>query len=356
MVVIYLAGHGSPDPDRPEDYYLLTHDSEAVSYPGTAISMEDVNLYVRQLRARDIIVLTDACHSAAVSGNAVGLRGGEPNAINEMFLERIQATAAGLFSFTASETNQFSQESDRWGGGHGVFTYQLLRGLEGEADGDGDGIVSLGEIVEFTRFAVQRDTRGAQVPFVGSGSFDRSWPMAITDPRAVTDLGAEALPSQLPVAESSEPAVEAMATVGLMSPVGVFAHSLLIPGSGQFRTKRGWRGGLVLAGSVGAVAYGLFSKTVTRQCREATVNGECMSGQFTSTETERPDLVASLAAAGALTVIGAVDALLGAKSMNRERVEVAVTEREGPVLALFPPHPSGPVRPGDLSLLELRFR
>ena len=357
VVVIYLAGHGAADPFRADDYYLLTHDTEASNFAGTAISMDDIDEYVRQLRARDIIVFTDACHSAAVSGGRIGLRAGATNEINQLFLERLTATAAGLLTFTASETSQYSQEGTQWGGGHGVFTHQLLRGLEGQADEDADGIVTLGELVEYTRFSVQQDTENAQVPFVGSGSFDRSWPIAIAEPRIIAEPEAEPTPTQPPIVVS-DPVSEATAPrVQLMDPAGAFAHSLVIPGSGQFRTGRGWRGTLVLAGSVGAVAYAFLSKTVGNRCREATIGGECLSGQFTDIQTERPYLVAGLATAGALTVIGAVDALLGAREINRERLRAAgADDAGGSRWDLLPTSALSRFRLGDLRLLELRFR
>ena len=363
VVVIYLAGHGAADPFRPDDYYLLTHDTEAENFAGTAISMDDIDEYVRQLRARDIIVFTDACHSAAVSGSGVGLRADASNEINQLFLERMTATAAGLLTFTASETNQYSQEGTQWGGGHGVFTYHLLRGLEGEADEDSDGIVTLGELVEYTRFAVQRETENAQVPFVGSGSFDRSWPIAIATRPVVAEV--EAVPSAVdvedpaPIVEREDPTQPepAAAAISLMSPTGTLVQSLLLPGSGQFRTQRTWRGLAVLTGAIAASTYGIITTTVTKQCREATVGGDCLSGQFTDTRTERPNLVTGLAIASALSLIGAIDAMLGAKEVNAGRLRAAgVSASSGARLLFFPTERLRPSRAGDLRVLELRFR
>jgi uncharacterized caspase-like protein len=59
--------------------------------------------------------------------------------------------------------NELSLEDARWGG-HGVFTYYLLRGLGGEADSDGDGVVTFMEIVDFVRDRVAGDTDGRQNP------------------------------------------------------------------------------------------------------------------------------------------------------------------------------------------------
>jgi hypothetical protein len=84
--------------------------------------------------------------------------------------------------------NQYSQEGPQWGGGHGVFTYHLLRGLEGAADADGDGIVTLGESLEWTRDRVRRDTRSGQIPSISQTAFDSSWPMSIGDPSLIAAM------------------------------------------------------------------------------------------------------------------------------------------------------------------------
>jgi hypothetical protein len=178
VVVLYFAGHGAADPYRPTDYYLLSYDTEVGSLAGTALPMSDVSEAVHRLRARDVIVITDACHSAAVGGQ-MAMRSASPNAINRTFLEQMASSTGGYVTITASEVTQYSQEDARWGGGHGAFTYYLLQGLDGAADQDQDRIVTLGEAFEYVRDRVQRDTRNAQVPTVSQTPWDRSWPMSI---------------------------------------------------------------------------------------------------------------------------------------------------------------------------------
>jgi uncharacterized caspase-like protein len=39
-----------------------------------------------------------------------------------------------MFSLTASRDRERSFESADWGGGHGIFTYYVVKGLEGAAD------------------------------------------------------------------------------------------------------------------------------------------------------------------------------------------------------------------------------
>jgi len=58
-----------------------------------------------------------------------------------------------------------------WGGGHGVFTYFLLKGLRGEADYNKDTSVTLGELTSYLSQEVRRATKNAQSPTV-AGRYD----------------------------------------------------------------------------------------------------------------------------------------------------------------------------------------
>ena len=181
VVFIYIAAHGAPNPNRPDDLFILPHDAEAANIAGTGFPMTDVNEGIRKLYARHTVLLTDACHSGGIGmgGYATRSTPGDLNAINRAFLQDLQATQSGLAILTASEARQLSREGEQWGGGHGVFTWYLLRGLNGEADGDGDQIVRLGELLEYVRDGVKRETSNAQIPAFGSNAFDRFMPVAV---------------------------------------------------------------------------------------------------------------------------------------------------------------------------------
>jgi hypothetical protein len=129
-------------------------------------------------------VFTDACHSGGLGTVGFNARSGlEPNNVNEIFLAGLRNTAGGLAVFTAAEARQISREGRQWGGGHGVFTHYLLEGLRGAADVDEDSIVRLGEVMEFVRERVRRDTDNAQIPAIGSFAHDRELPMALIPER-----------------------------------------------------------------------------------------------------------------------------------------------------------------------------
>ena len=77
-----------------------------------------------------------------------------------------------LFSLTASRDREQSFESPEWGGGHGIFTYYVVKGLEGSADENRDGIVTADELAEYVHTEVRRATGAGRIRHRSAGSFD----------------------------------------------------------------------------------------------------------------------------------------------------------------------------------------
>jgi len=195
FVVIFFAGHGAADPVRPENLYFLTHDTDRSDFAGTALPMDELLTNVeRQLLAERVLVLVDACHSAGIQ-DRFRLVDDPAGAVNA-YLQRLSEAKPGLAMLTSAETRQTSREGARWRRGaregHGVFTYHLLQGLEGAADGyesgEPDRFVTTGELFEYVRDAVRRDTENAQHPAIGAASFDRSMPVSIASGSLVSAL------------------------------------------------------------------------------------------------------------------------------------------------------------------------
>lgn len=156
LVVIYFAGHGAPDPNRPDNLYLLPHDADLEALAATAFPMWDVKTALRrQIAAERVIVISDACHSG-------GTQEGLENPINGTFADLF--TPSRRLTLTAAANNELSFEDARWGGGHGVFTYHLLQGLAGAADRNSDGIVTFAEAADYTTRQVSEQTTSQQNP------------------------------------------------------------------------------------------------------------------------------------------------------------------------------------------------
>lgn len=178
FVLVFFAGHGAPNPNRRDDLYLLAHDTDPDQIAGTGLLMRHVREAISDIRARHVLVLTDACHSAGMAAPESFRSIIRVNPIHEAFLDRMLHSSDSLAIFSASETTQLANEGDKWEN-HGVFTYYLLKGLDGHADKDRDKIVTLGEIMEYVRERVKEDTKEQQIPAIGNTSFDRQMPLAI---------------------------------------------------------------------------------------------------------------------------------------------------------------------------------
>jgi len=163
-VVIYIAGHGAPDPHDPRNLYLLTADSKLDDMGGTAFPMWQIqDVFERILKAKRVITIADTCRSFGFTGaRAEGSGSTGINLVNQ-YMARYAATDQRAV-ITASDISEPSFEDVRWGNGHGVFTYFLLKGLQGAADKNHDGVITAGELFAYLKQTVPQETNGRQNP------------------------------------------------------------------------------------------------------------------------------------------------------------------------------------------------
>ena len=159
-VLIYFAGHGFVSEGKA---YLAPADIDLKNITATAYPMDTLGSVIgSKIHARWKVLLTDSCHSGAITPEADRVQ------VNHSLLDLNRS----LFSLTASRDREVSYESPKWGGGHGVFTYYVIKGMEGEADTDGDGQVTADELADYVHTNVRNDTKEQQNPTSERGSFD----------------------------------------------------------------------------------------------------------------------------------------------------------------------------------------
>jgi len=159
-VIIYFAGHGFVQGGRA---YLAPYDLDPRNIPGTGYPMDTLGSVAgSKIKAKWKVLVTDSCHSGAIT----------PDADAAQYNRSLLDLSRSMFSLTASRDRERSFESKDWGGGHGIFTYYVVKGLEGSADEDGDGIVTADELANYTRTNVREATKGMQNPTSDRGSFD----------------------------------------------------------------------------------------------------------------------------------------------------------------------------------------
>ena len=166
MVIIYFAGHGaterdatSPDGDGLEKY-LLPYDVDPKELYATAMPMEEISRLFSRIRSDRLVFIVDTCYSGASGGRTVSvadIRAG----ISDGFLDRITG-GKGKIILTASGANEVSAESDELQ--QGIFTHFLIKGLQGQADSDGDGLITVDEVYTYVSKQVPQATNQEQHP------------------------------------------------------------------------------------------------------------------------------------------------------------------------------------------------
>jgi uncharacterized caspase-like protein len=184
LVIIFFAGHGSPDPKNPKNLYLLCHDTEPGNYYGTAFPMWEIDTALsRAIRSQRVIVLADACHSAGVGGT----RSASMSKNFNEYMTKLAGSKEGLTKITASRADEFSQEKRFPEGGHGMFTYYLLKGLKGEADENKDGFVTMKESFDYLYDRVRSESRHSQNPWT-SAYVSADIPIGILDKQVIQEI------------------------------------------------------------------------------------------------------------------------------------------------------------------------
>lgn len=171
IVYVFFAGH-AVEGERGEAF-LVAHDSDPQNLHATAISFREVNGALTRTPAT-IVFLADACHAGGIGWAS------DPGAIPAAAprsLEQLGAKERSVLKLLASRANERSFEDERWGGGHGVFTYSVLTALRGAAERDRDGFIRASELIEYVSRAVPQQTGQKQNPRI-AGNFDAALPLA----------------------------------------------------------------------------------------------------------------------------------------------------------------------------------
>jgi hypothetical protein len=167
LLLIFIASHGAPDTTASQNLYFITYDTDVLNMSQTALRMADLGRYVNDnVKSKRLVCFFDACHSAGISTE--GTRDLSNNLAN-LYLETLLYNEKGRSIITSSDVNEQSLESQKWGNGHGVFTYYLLEGLKGSADTNMDRLVSVGELFRYVRQKVRLNTGFKQNPRMLAG-------------------------------------------------------------------------------------------------------------------------------------------------------------------------------------------
>jgi hypothetical protein len=139
-VIFFFSGHGANGAFAPTDLYnSLRHD--------------EVKSVFKQSNAKYRLCIADACYSGSIASGATPIT-------NYQTAQGLRDTRLAVL--LSSSSNETSAEMGTLR--QGLFTYWLMRGLQGGADFNRDKYVTAGELFVYTRRAVILSSLGQQMP------------------------------------------------------------------------------------------------------------------------------------------------------------------------------------------------
>jgi uncharacterized caspase-like protein len=165
-VIFFFSGHGAVGEFIPYDVDP-TNENTIME---TGLSHNDVKEMFRQCKAQNKICMADACHSASIDQTRkFQTASSKDDTMDDNSLEVLV-----LMSSRANETSLETREL-----GQGLFSYYLIRGLQGEADANQNRAVTAREIFDYlsTNVPVYARKKGGSQHPVAYGRFDDEMPV-----------------------------------------------------------------------------------------------------------------------------------------------------------------------------------
>jgi uncharacterized caspase-like protein len=164
VVLLYFSGHGLDGCFLPVDFDGYRN----------KLRHEEIKKIFLESAAKHKLCIADACHSGSLQ-YGLAARGPAPVSVSRYY-QALEDSDGGIALLMSSKAEELSLEDH--GLRQGVFTFYLLKGLKGEADTNGDQIVSIREIYKYVTPKVREYTAGAQTPTL-SGLYDDTMPVAL---------------------------------------------------------------------------------------------------------------------------------------------------------------------------------
>lgn len=141
-VFIYYSGHGAPGLDS-KKAYLIPYDGDPNYAAQTGYDLETLYANLSKTSAKQVTIFLDSCFSGVNRDKEIMLVDARPVFISVPS----PATSSNLAVFAASGANQISSAyADKQ---HGLFSYFLMKGMQGDADINKDKKLTLSELNDY---------------------------------------------------------------------------------------------------------------------------------------------------------------------------------------------------------------
>jgi hypothetical protein len=151
LLVLYFSGHGIKD--ELGALFLAFKNTIRSRLRSTAIKSDYIREAMDQSRSRRQVVFLDCCNSGAFPQGTKAEVGG-------LMGMTMAFQGYGRYVLTASDATQYAWEGDKIIGetDNSLFTHFLVKGLEGDADSDGDGKITVDELYDYAYEEISKVT------------------------------------------------------------------------------------------------------------------------------------------------------------------------------------------------------
>ncbi len=148
-VYVFYSGHGLPAPDG-KSLYFLPHGVDKELLSRTAVAQNEILAALTAAKPKSVTMFIDACYSGQTRGGDVLIADAKPVSLKS----DANAYPHNFTVITASTSDQISSSSSDLK--HGIFSFYLMKGMEGDADVNQDGKITVGEMQEYLSDKVAR--------------------------------------------------------------------------------------------------------------------------------------------------------------------------------------------------------
>ena len=150
-IFIYYSGHGAPETKSRKAYLVpVDADPNSLDISGYPLSLVYENL--KKIPAKSVTIMLDACFSGD-SADGMLIKNASPLVVTTL----PEVSSDNFVILSASTGNQLaSWDASK---GHGIFTANIIKGLKGSADSDGDKKITSGELYDYIFKRVRKTAR-----------------------------------------------------------------------------------------------------------------------------------------------------------------------------------------------------
>ena len=149
-IYIFFAGHGLASDDG-ENLFLLPQDGDSLLLEDTALSRSNMFKQISKLNPNSVTIFFDTCYSGQTRSEETLIAGLRPVRL----VVDEQEIPSNFTIFSASSLTQTSGSIEQ--AKHGIFSYYLMKGLEGNADQNLDNKITNGELIAYLKQNVSEE-------------------------------------------------------------------------------------------------------------------------------------------------------------------------------------------------------